>query len=303
MGDKRYTIIEEDGEVVKFHDGQINQMYSVEAEDANEIPGSLASHLKFHPYAEVREEDDSPVKRVPTTQSHVIDTSFDMSSDANGGDPDATSPTLRRYHKLLWRKSLPSGDLFDLRDDTPGYYLHLSSKLGDFSLGSDAITHSYKNQKNKKWLTTQIPKEVQELFDRGSTISTYTVFPNRMVNGKQTINQARGVLRLIDDRFDLTLECIRRLYAEETSPLKEVLNRYSFFFRLFETFEGYAQFFLLQDLIDEQGRIKFYLPFDNFQSPPQFRDVDDYLVYKSRVESFINARTRRIEAYAEQLTT
>ena len=302
MDDKRYTIIEEDGEVVKFHDGHINQMYSVEGEDADEIPGSLASHLKFHPFAEVREEDDPPVKLVPTTRAHMIDTSFDMSSDANGGDPDLTSPTLRRYHKLLWSKSLPSGNLFDLREDTPGYYLHHSSTLGDFSLGSDAITHSYKNQKSKKWLTMRIPKEVQALFDRGSTIGAYIVFPNRMVNGKQTINQARGVLRLIDDRFDLTLECIRRLYADETSPLEEVLNRYSPFFRLFDTFEGYAQFFLLHDLIDEQGRIKFYSPFDDFQSPPQFRDVDDYMVYKSRVESFINARSRRIEAYAKQLT-
>jgi hypothetical protein len=109
----------------------------------------------------------------------MIDTSFNMYSDANGGDPDATSPTLRSCHKFLWSKSLPSGDHFILRDDMPGYYLHHSSTLGDFSLGSDAITHSYKNQINKKWLTTQIPKEVQELFDHGSTVGAYIVFPNK----------------------------------------------------------------------------------------------------------------------------
>ena len=39
----------------------------------------------------------------------MIDTSFNMYSDANGGDPDATSPTLHGYHKLLSSKSLPSG--------------------------------------------------------------------------------------------------------------------------------------------------------------------------------------------------
>ena len=233
----------------------------------------------------------------------MIDTSFNMYSDANGGDPDATSPTFRSYHKLLWSKSLPSGDLFDLRDDKPGYYLCYSSALGDLSLGSDAITHSYKNQNRKKWLTTQIPKEVQELFDHGSTIGAYLIFPNKKVDGKYTINQARGILQRIDDRFDLTLECIKRFYADETSPLAETLSRYAAFFRLFETFKDYVQFFLLDDLVDEQGSVCFYLPFDGFQSPPQFRDAEEYLVYKRRVESFVTARSRRIEAYAKQLKT
>ncbi len=225
----------------------------------------------------------------------MIDTSFNMYSDANGGDPDATSPTLRSYHKLLWNKSLPNGDHFDLRDDMPGFYLFHSSALGDFSLGSDAITHSYKNQMNKKWLTMQIPNEVQELFDHGSTIGAYLIFPNNQVDRKHTINQARGISRLIDDRFDLTLECIKRFYINKPSPLEVALKRYASFFRLFETFEGYVQFFLLNDLVDEQGDVKFYLPFDNFQSPPKFRDREDYVIYKSRVESFIASRSRRIE--------
>lgn len=233
----------------------------------------------------------------------MIDTAFNMYSDANGGDADSTSPTLRRYHKLLWSKSLPSGELFDLREDKPGFYLYHSSALGDFSLGSDAITHSYKNQINKKWLTAQIPKEVQELFDHGSTIGAYLVFPNNQVDRKHTINQARGILRLIDDRFDLTLECIRRFYISESSPLSETLARYAAFFRVFETFEGYVQFFLLDDLIDENGSVKFYLPFDNFKSPPEFKNKEDYLIYKERVESFIKSRNRRIEEYSKKLKT
>jgi len=226
-----------------------------------------------------------------------------MHSDANGGDPDATSPTLRAYHKLLWSKPLPSGDLFDLNDNKPGYYLYHNSALGDFSLGSDSITHSYKNQIKKKWLTTQIPGEVQELFDHGSTIGAFIIFPNKQVNRKNTINQARGVIRLIDDRFDLTLECIRRFYIGEPSPLGEDLERYASFFKLFETFTGYVEFYLLNDLVDEFGKVKFYLPFDDFRSPPEFKDIEDYLVYKNRVESFIKSRNRRIEAYATQTKT
>jgi len=232
----------------------------------------------------------------------MIDISFNMYCDANGGDPDRTSPTLKRYHKLLWTKPLPSGELFDLRDD-PGFYLFHSSTLGRFSLGSDAITHSYKNQSTKKWLTTQIPKDVQELYDSGSTIGAYLIFPNKQVDRQPTINQARGTHRLIDDRFDLTLECIRRFYTNERSPLEHVLGRYAAFFRLFSTFEGYVQFFLLDDLVNEQAGVKFYLPFDDFQSPPKFNDTGDYLAYKERVESFVTSRGRRIEEYAKQIKT
>jgi len=234
----------------------------------------------------------------------MIDTTFNMYSDATGVDPDATSPTLRRYHKLLWSKSLPCGALFDLHDDDSDYYLYHNSSLGHFALGSDAITHSYRNHTKKKWLTSQIPKEVQELFDAGSTIGGYIIFPNIKIDGCPTPNQARGSFSLIDDRFDLTLECIKRFYfADKTSPLAETLKTYGAFFRLFETFEGYIQFFLLDDLIDDQGRVKFYLPFDDFQSAPKFRDANDYLAYKNGVESFIKSRNQRIEEYAKKLKT
>jgi hypothetical protein len=47
----------------------------------------------------------------------LIDTSFDLYSDTPAGrDPDSHSPTLRRYHKLLWSKPLPGGPLFKLDD-------------------------------------------------------------------------------------------------------------------------------------------------------------------------------------------
>lgn len=231
----------------------------------------------------------------------MIDTTFNMYTDANGGDPDATSPTLRRYHKLLWSKPLPGGAIFDLREAKGGYYLRHSSDLGDFSLGSDAITHSYKTHSNKKSITEEVPQQVQELFDLGSTIGGYIVFPNNQINRKFTLNQARGISRLIDDRFDLTLECIRRFYLRQENPLDEVILRYASFFELFGSFDGYVQFFLLNDLMDGDGNVKFYLPFDDFQSPPKFRDKVDYLTYKRRVKAFIRSRNQRIEDFAKQL--
>lgn len=230
----------------------------------------------------------------------IIDTHFNFYSDSNGGDPDSTSPTLRRYHKILWSKPLPNGNLFELSDNKNGAYLYHKSKLGEFFLGSDAITHSYRNHKRKQWLTEQIPNEVNELFDVGSTIGAYIVFPNHRIDGKHTINQARGVNSLIDDRFDLTLECIRLFYLEQESPLYLTLLRYKQFFDLFDDFTGYVNFFLLNDLVDKYNNIKFYLPFDDFSARPSFVDVNQYLLYKNGAVSFIRSRNKRIENYMKK---
>ena len=230
-----------------------------------------------------------------------IDITFNVSSDANGGDPDSKSPTLRSYHKLLWSKNLPNGEKFELTDKKSGVYLYHNSGLGEFLLGSDAITHSYKYHKRKTWLTQQIQEEVQELFDTGMTIGAYTLFPNNPIAKQHTINQARGINSLIDDRFDLTLECIRLFYAGQQSPLYDTFNRYKNFFNLFASFRGYIDFFLLNDLVDENENIKFYLPFDNFKTKPTFVEVDEYLAYKKGVIAFINARNKRIENYANML--
>ena len=40
----------------------------------------------------------------------MIDITFDFRSDAKGRDPDAYSPTLNAYHKILWSKELPNGE-------------------------------------------------------------------------------------------------------------------------------------------------------------------------------------------------
>lgn len=44
----------------------------------------------------------------------MIDINFNFFSDAKGDDPDSTSPTLRKYHKILWSKPLPNGKPFNL---------------------------------------------------------------------------------------------------------------------------------------------------------------------------------------------
>ncbi len=83
-----------------------------------------------------------------------------------------------------------------------------------------------------------------------------------------TINGSRGLNRSIKDRFDLTLECIRRFYINKESPLTETFQRYASFFNLFHDFGGYVDFFLLQDLVDDGYSVKFFLPFESFNQPP-----------------------------------
>ena len=227
----------------------------------------------------------------------TIDINFKFYSDSNGGDPDLKSPTLRKYHKFLWSKPLPNGRNFELFDDVNGSYLYNKSEVGEFYLGSDGIAHSYRNHKRKKFIIEKIPNEVAELFELCSTVGGYIIFPNRKINGNQTINQKRGVLKVIDDRFDLTLECIRRFYAGLQSPLHKTLIIYSSYFNLFDDFNGYIKHFFLQDLVDENHNIKFYLPFDDFKSSPVFSCVDDYLFYKEGVMKFVNHRNKRIEQY------
>jgi hypothetical protein len=188
--------------------------------------------------------------------------------------------------------------LTDTRKDA---YLYHKSPLGEFFLSSDAISHSYRKHKRKAWLTKQISEEVQELYNAGSTIGAYTLFPGKRIDNQHTINQARGVNQYIDDRFDLTLECIRLFYAGQQSPLYTALLRHKDFFDLFRNFTGYVNFFLLNDLVDQNGHIRFYLPFDQFKTPPAFKSVEDYLVYKERVMAFLKARNKRIADYVSAL--
>ena len=96
-----------------------------------------------------------------------------------------------------------------------------------------------------------------------------------------TINGARGVNHKIQDRFDLTLECIRRLYLNQQSPLTDVLERNANFFKLFSDFKGYVDYFLLQDLVEgDYEAIKFWSSFDNFETAalPKDKEVNIYLI-------------------------
>ena len=229
-----------------------------------------------------------------------IDINFDVYSDTPiGKDPDAFSKTLRNYHEILWSKKLPNGASFDLsnNNDIPRRLIH-KSELGDFVLSSDSLGHTFRKWKRMSHIINAIPKsEIDDFFAVCSTIGGYIIFPAHQINRQDTINQSRGKNTDINDRWDLTLECIRLFYINKPNPLSEVLNRYSSFFNLFQDFKGYVDFFLLQDLVgDNYTLIKFYLPFEKFDQAHYSlpKNIDEYRTYKKNVISFIEARNRRI---------
>ena len=223
-----------------------------------------------------------------------IDITFDFRSDTPAGcDPDSHSPTLRRYHKQLWSRLLPCGARLELSDSTEGSYLHHKSSLGEFTLASDTVVPSFRKYPQVRAL---IPESEIEAFNGiGYTIGGMMLFPANRIAGKMTVNGARGFHPLIKDRFDLTLECIRRHYSSEDSPLSDVLNRYAQFFSLFSGFRGYVDFFLLQDLVaGNTCEVKISQPFRNFQTSPVPRTAGEYRAYRDDAVSFIQARNQRI---------
>ena len=225
-----------------------------------------------------------------------IDIHFDVYSDTpKGKDPDTNSPTLRKFHRKLWSKDLPSGKSFDL-DLTVPKLLHHKSDLGEFTLSSDSICHTYSTTKKMKDIVDQVATtEINHFFKTASTIGGYIIFPANRIDNKMTINAARGINAKIKDRFDLTLECIRRYYISEQSPLGKTLQRYSPFFNLFENFKGYVDFFLLNDLVNaEYSTIRYFIPFDNFCSNPFPKDIQEYKLYKKNMIDFVSARNQRI---------
>jgi len=226
-----------------------------------------------------------------------IDINFNFYSDTpKGKDPDSYSSTLRSYHRILWSRELPNGSLFKL-DETIPMRLHHKSELGEFVLSSDSIAHTYSNIKSTTDIVKKIDaEELVKFVSLCSTIGGYIIFPSERINNQMTINGARGVNKKIRDRFDLTLECIRKYYKNEESPLNETFKRYKQFFNLFESFKGYVDFFLLQDLVtSDYLSIKYFVPFESFENYPLPNDIEEYKQYKYNLSNFVSSRSLRMK--------
>lgn len=228
-------------------------------------------------------------------RDQVLDVSSDFQDDAGRRDPDSYSSLLQSYHQLLWSKPLPGGPVFTLTADRIGSVrvLRHQSELGEFVLSSDTLANS--NRGRLRGFYEAMGEESNTAWHRdGGTIGGRLVFPRNRIDRKQTINQRRGTHPSIRDRFDLTLEAIRRHYAGQESPLAETLRAYADFFELFASFDGYVDFFLLQDLVDETGAVRFYLPFEGYENSPLPTSIKQYRQFRARQLDFVASRNSRM---------
>ena len=228
-----------------------------------------------------------------------FDVNFDHRTDSAGNDPDTHSPTLKQQHIQLWSKPLPDGTVFELKPESNKYLIH-DSHLGLFHISSDTISHSLREQSKMKHVIEQISSESLDNFQSvGSVIGARIIFPGNRIDGHTTINQMRGMHSKINDRFDLTLECIRLHYLNQSNPLKDVLDRYSDFFKLFKDFRNYVEFFLLQDLVSADFQtVNFFLPHKaNFEASPLPTTAELYNQYMIKTIDFIRSRNIRIEEW------
>jgi hypothetical protein len=246
---------------------------------------------------------------------HQVSVAFDASynfhtdaqpkKDGKTGDPDTYSLTLARYHQLLWSKPLPDGRRFELTcTPRPPYYLNPDPGLGIFDLASDTVINTYHKWKNMHDVVATIPEAVSEFYHHMYTVGGMMIFPAKRSAGS-SINQERGFNHRIRDRFDLTLECIRGHYAgdtnPDTNPMTACLLRYAGFFSLFRDFRGYVDFFLLQDIVGDDGNVKFFTDGIPFESSPLPRPLEVYLTYRERAIAFIQRRGERMVAFVDGL--
>ena len=234
-----------------------------------------------------------------TIEDIVIDIRLSMYSDTpSGKDPDTYSRKLNSYHQILWSKTLPDGRNLNLKSSgVKPYFLIYDSELGRLTWSSDGIIHPYSKWKSMQNIIHQINnEEIENFIYVGSTIGAYVVFPSYKIDNKSTINIIRGMHPLIKDRFDFTLECIRRWYQGIESPLYEHLNRYSSFFELFSNFQGYIDYFLLNDMVSaDYSSIIFWLPFKEFgTTSPLPLNENEYKLYRKNIIEFVKNRNARI---------
>lgn len=240
----------------------------------------------------------------------VIDVNFDFTSDTKGywnnywdhepilgcvnRDPDSASKTMQLYHKLLYSKPLPNGEIMDLKIGGGANYLTWKN----FRFGSDSIIVSFRYKRYRNMIEqvanslTDYHKYMENYIHKSYTLGGEIIFPKRMGG----INQSRGCNQFIKDRWDLTLECIRRFYINEESPLSDILLQDKDFFDLFVDFKGYVDYFYLQDCVStDYSKVVFWLGDGEFKPFPLPKTVDEYLKWIERELEFVKMRNNRIE--------
>lgn len=232
-----------------------------------------------------------------------IDTSFNFQAAMNNPNRDADkySRVLQDYHQALWGKQLPNGDVFQLEKLQRDCLLYYTRN--DMTLSSDRAVPTFSRWKKMQRVISNIPhEELDEFRNLTETIGAITIWPSTRVGGMNTINGERGLNCKVYDRLDITIECIRRYYNDESSPLHATFKRYKSFFDLFVDFRGYVDFFLFQDYVSaDYSSVKIAVPFDDFVSTPSPKTKEEYIQYMHHMSELIILRNNHIEQYAQTM--
>lgn len=245
-----------------------------------------------------------------------VDTGFDFTTDCvywdgfwdsgtlfgcGRSDPDSASKTLKQYHQLLWSKPLPNGQGMSLKPGGPYDYLNTQDGM---RLSSDTIVSTLMHGK-MSGVFEEAAKQVdwkpwiESILRKMYTIGGTILFPKHPNN----INGQRGMNPYICDRWDLTLECIRRYYdgitGRANNPLGWVLETDRQFFEMFVDFRGYCDFFFLQDCVSEDYKtVKMWIPARPFtERYPYPGTAREYFEWIEKCLSFVQCRNRRIDEY------
>lgn len=223
-----------------------------------------------------------------------------------GEDPDAKSKTLAEAHAFLWSGktgNMPNPSIkIDLivLEDKNGFYL--KDKNSCIAFSSDTLVNGYRWVRTKKNVIDPLIekyglneyRKMQERFIRiAYTMGGMIIFPR-----KASINCARG--RVVSDRVDLTIECIRRYFFKEKSLLSDVLEKNNDFFSLFgsgiDGFKAYIDFFFLNDIVSKDyTAVDVFIGKNDFSNSPAFpQSMEEWLVWKEKSSAFIKARNDRI---------
>ena len=234
----------------------------------------------------------------------MVDFTFNYKKDDGVGDrdPDKYSLQMKKDHCELWSKQLPVANYGKL-ELTPQWDRIIAYVNGAyFDFGCDSITNCYCNRDSTAELRKD--KEVVALIEQYKeadyVIGSSLIFPLHRDDGKVrwTINQARGCLRKISDRIDLTLECIRVFYLDKNqwTPLRSCFINYSRFFDWFGDFENYVKFFFLDDLVSKDYKtVVGFTDALDFEHAMPTSSIEEYKEYIRRNIEFIKKRNKRIK--------
>ena len=188
-------------------------------------------------------------------------------------DPDQKSKKLYRLHEFLCnlqglKMSISENNYCELvtddkkirlsSDSIMSIYWHWSGKGYPYKNMQEIIEKisselQRENEYNKH--DNPIKEFIKSYLQKANTIGGFVVFPKHYL---PTVNTERGRSGKIRDRFDLTLECIRRayqygdFYCEDDNPLFGLPEEDKEFFRMFGSFENYIRFFCLDDWVDKK---------------------------------------------------